>query len=210
MANVFRLCIMCRAEMNNRKLILASKSTRRLNLLETIVPKDKIIVIESNAEEIFEPCESAESFCKRMAERKVNEVWKKFEGERDTIAAVIGADTVIWFDDRIIGQPANEADAVRTLTDLRGSVHEVVTGVAVFIVSVARMKTISVRSKVWMHEFDEKAIDDYVATGEPLDKAGAYGIQGQGRFLIARYEGSYSNIVGLPVEELRRILKDLI
>ncbi len=196
--------------MNNKKLILASKSPRRLHLLGSIVPEYRIVVIESNIEERPEPGENAETFCKRVAERKAAAGWKTYEGERDDIAAVIGADTVIWFDSRIFGQPKNRADAMHILRALSGNVHEVITGVAVFKTSCARMEVFGVRSKVWMHEYEEKTIEDYIATGEPMDKAGAYGIQGRGRILVAKYEGSYSNIVGLPLEELRQVLGGVI
>jgi septum formation protein len=196
--------------MNNKKLILASKSPRRLHLLGSIVPEDRIVVIESNIEEKPEPGENAETYCKRVAQKKAAVVWKTYEGAKDDIAAVIGADTVIWFENRIIGQPKNAADAMHILMELSGNVHEVITGVAVIKSSRARMEVFGVRSKVWMHEYEEETIKDYIVTGEPMDKAGAYGIQGRGRILVAKYEGSYSNIVGLPVEELKQVLKGVI
>jgi len=196
--------------MNKKKIILASKSPRRSALLCSIVPGERIVIIVSDIEEQPEPGEDAASFCKRAAERKVVTGWNKYDGERDDVAAVIGADTVIWFDNRIIGQPENQADAVRTLMDLSGKIHEVITGVAVFKTSSASMETIAVHSKVWMRRYDKETVMNYVATGEPMDKAGAYGIQGYGKRLVAKYEGSHSNIVGLPVEELKQILKDVI
>jgi len=193
-----------------KKLILASRSPRRLRLLQSIVPEDRIVVIASQIQERSEPGEDAETFSKRVAVRKAAAAWQKYAGERDDIAAVIGADTVIWFNDRIIGQPKDEADATRILTELSGNTHEVMTGVAVLKVSCQHTEVFCVRSKVLMHKADEITIRNYVATGEPLDKAGAYGIQGRGRILVARYEGSYSNIVGLPTEELKRALKELM
>lgn len=168
------------------------------------------MVIVSDVEEQPGPGEDAMSFCKRAAERKVITVWNKYDGVRDDVAAVIGADTVIWFDNRIVGQPEDQADAVRTLMDLSGKVHEVITGVAVFKTSPACMETFAVRSKVWMRKYDRKTVIEYVTTGEPMDKAGAYGIQGRGKRLVAKHEGSYSNIVGLPVEELKQILENVI
>ena len=193
-----------------KKFILASRSPRRLFLLRSIVPEDRIVVIESQIEEKSEPGEDAETFCRRVAERKAAAVWQNYAGERDDVAAVIGADTVIWFENRIIGQPKEAADATGILMELSGNIHEVITGVAVLKVSCQRMEVFCVRSKVWMRKADETTIKNYVATGEPLDKAGAYGIQGRGRILVAKYEGSYSNIVGLPTEELKEILKELM
>ncbi|UCD06551.1 MAG: septum formation protein Maf [candidate division WOR-3 bacterium] len=193
-----------------KKFILASRSPRRLRLLRSIVPKDRIVVIESQIEEKSEPGEDAETFSKKVAARKAAAVWQNYAGDRSTIAAVIGADTVIWFENRIIGQPKDKVDAIRILMELRGKFHEVVTSVAVLKVSCQCMEVFCLRSKVWMHKSDEMTIKNYVATGEPMDKAGAYGIQERGRMLVAKYEGSYSNIVGLPTEELKRVLEDLL
>ncbi|MDH4211146.1 MAG: Maf family protein [candidate division WOR-3 bacterium] len=195
---------------NKKKLLLASKSPRRLHLLGSIVPEDRIVVIESNIEERYEPGENAETFCERVARKKAAAVWRKYEGVQEDIAAVIGADTVIWYGKHIIGQPKDAIDAMHILRELSGNCHEVITGVAVFIPSCARFITFVVRSKVWMRKVDEKTIEEYAATGEPMDKAGAYAIQGKGRVLVAKYEGSYSNIVGLPIEELKKVLEGVI
>ncbi|UCG30022.1 MAG: septum formation protein Maf [candidate division WOR-3 bacterium] len=195
---------------NAKKIILASRSPRRLRLLATIVPEDRIVVMESNIEEIVEPNEDAENYCTRIAKNKAQAVWKKYEGEVDEIAAVIGADTVISFESNIIGQPEDAAHAVQILRKLSGNCHEVVTGVAVFVPSRTHFTTFAVRSKVWMRRVVEEMIKSYVATGEPMDKAGAYAIQGRGRFLVERYEGSRSNIIGLPIKELEKVLKDVV
>ena len=162
LVNSWQLDIIMHVSDMRKRFILASKSPRRLYLLRSIVPEQRIVAIGSDIDEQPVAGEDAVSFCERTAQRKVHAVWSKYEGPRGSIAAVIGADTVIWFESRIIGQPENNADAMRTLTDLSGRVHEVITGVAVFTVSLVRMETIAVRSKVWMHEFDEKAIDDYI------------------------------------------------
>lgn len=193
-----------------KKFLLASRSPRRLRLLRSIVPEKRIVVIESQIEEKSEPGEDAETFSKKVAARKAAAVWQNYAGDRNKIAAVIGADTVIWFESRIIGQPKDETEALEILMELSGNIHEVITGVAVLKVSCQLMEVFCVRSKVWMHKSDEMTIKNYVVTGEPMDKAGAYGIQERGRMLVAKYEGSYSNIVGLPTEELKRVLEDLL
>lgn len=192
--------------MRLKKVLLASKSPRRKELLQRLVPTGQIIIITSEIREERKKGEMAVMYCKRIAEEKVVSVWKKYRGQRSVIAAVIGADTVIQFRNEIIGQPKDPSDAVRILKKLTGNTHKVITGVTVFFPVSARRITFAVKSKVWMRRMSDEAIGDYVLTGEPSDKAGAYAIQGVGRKLVARYEGSFTNIIGLPIEELKPFL----
>jgi septum formation protein len=188
------------------KVLLASKSPRRKKLLQRLVPAGQIIIISSEISEDRKKGERAVTYCKRIAEEKVTSVWRKYRGQRSIIAAVIGADTVIQFRNEIIGQPNDPSDAARILKKLAGNSHKVITGVMVFFPVSARRVIFAVKSKVWMRSMSDEVIGDYVATMEPLDKAGAYAIQGMGRKLVARYEGSFTNIVGLPIDELKTIL----
>jgi septum formation protein len=119
---------------------------------------------------------------------------------------VIGADTVVVLDGRILGKPRDARDAEGMLARLSGRTHEVITGVALVPAASGRARTAVVRSRVTMKTFDEAAIRRYVAGGEPLDKAGAYAVQGRGRHLVARVSGSLTNVVGLPLERLSRLL----
>jgi len=119
---------------------------------------------------------------------------------------VIGADTVVVLDGRILGKPRDAGDAQGMLARLSGRTHEVLTGVALVPAAGGRARTAVVRSRVEMKPFDEATIRRYVAGGEPLDKAGAYAVQGRGRQLVARVSGSLSNVVGLPLERLGRLL----
>lgn len=192
--------------MNRDKIILASRSPRRLELLSTIVPRPRIVVCASNIKETIGPGESAEDYCQRIAREKAMGAWKEYPGTRESVAAVIGADTVVVLGREIIGQPRDRDDAVHILRKLSGRQHAVITGVALIFPPETRLDTFAVKSKVWTRRNDDQVIADYVATGEPLDKAGAYAIQGQGSRLVAGYDGSYSNIVGLPVDELKRVL----
>jgi len=173
--------------------------------MQRILPPEKIIFADSDVQEKRRNGEGAEAFCMRMAKDKVTTAWGKYEGRRSDIAAAVGADTVVLLKNQIIGQPEDSGDAIRILKQLSGQCHEVITGVAVLFPRLGRFTTFIVKSKVWMHKLSVEAIEDYVATGEPLDKAGAYAIQGKGKHLVARYEGSYSNIVGLPINELRKV-----
>jgi septum formation protein len=118
---------------------------------------------------------------------------------------VVGADTVVVLGGRILGKPRDAGDAQEMLARLSGRTHEVLTGVALVPAAGGRARTAVVRSRVEMKPFDEAAIRRYVATGEPLDKAGAYAVQGRGRHLVARVSGSITNVVGLPLERLARL-----
>lgn len=196
--------------MHSLKFLLASKSPRRKELLQRIIPANQIIVCSSNVREDHRRGEPVDEFCMRIAEAKAAQAWLKYAEERAEITAVIGADTVVQFRQEIIGQPKDSQDAMRILRKLSGHHHEVFTGVAVLWRSPVCCKKFVVKSKVWMREMSEADIEDYVARGEPLDKAGAYAIQGEGRKLVAKYEGSLTNIIGLPVEELKETLSSMI
>jgi septum formation protein len=119
---------------------------------------------------------------------------------------VLGADTIVVIDGVALGKPAGPDHARDMLRRLRGREHEVITGVAVVDVGSGRSETSSVVSRVRMAAYGDAEIEIYVASGEPLDKAGAYAIQGAGGALVAGLEGSFSNVVGLPLEETARML----
>ena len=119
---------------------------------------------------------------------------------------ILGADTVVVVDGEALGKPVDPADARAMLRRLQGREHEVITGVAVVDARTGRSGARAVVSRVRMAEYGEPEIERYVATGEPLDKAGAYAIQGQGGALVAGLEGSFSNVVGLPLEETAGLL----
>jgi septum formation protein len=121
-------------------------------------------------------------------------------------AVVLGADTVVVIDGEALGKPGGPDVARAMLRRLRGATHEVITAVAVVDTRTSRADTLSVVSRVRMADYDEAALEAYVATGEPLDKAGAYAIQGAGGALVAGLEGSFSNVVGLPLAETARLL----
>lgn len=119
-------------------------------------------------------------------------------------AAVIGADTIVNVSGEILGKPRDEEDAARMLKQLSGRIHTVYTGVA--IAADGGAESFLCRTRVEFYPFDEELIRRYIATGEPMDKAGAYGIQGRGALLIRSISGDYYNVMGLPVAELSRRL----
>ena len=137
----------------------------------------------------------------------IMKVQKVAEDYRDAI--IIGADTVVVIDGEIIGKPTNEKDAKRILRKLKGRYHFVFSGVAVMETPEDKLLVSVVRSKVKMRDYSEEEIERYIATGEPMDKAGAYGIQGKGALLVEKIEGDYYNIVGLPLVRLNSLLNRL-
>ena len=122
---------------------------------------------------------------------------------------VLGADTIVVVDGEALGKPADRTDAVAMLRRLRGRTHEVMTGVAVIDAATGRDATETVTSRVTMRAYSDAEIARYVATDEPLDKAGAYAIQGAGGALVAGLEGSRSNVVGLPLAATAALLRRL-
>jgi septum formation protein len=121
---------------------------------------------------------------------------------------VLGADTEVVLDGELLGKPHDAPHAVRMLERLRGRVHEVITGLALVEAGAGgREETASVTTRVRMAGYDDEAIREYVASGEPFDKAGAYAVQGLGGRLVADVDGCYTNVVGLPVETTRRLLR---
>jgi len=123
-------------------------------------------------------------------------------------AVILGADTEVVLDGRYLGKPFDVADATRMLRELSGRTHEVVTGVALVEASPSgREETASVTTRVTMTAASEAEIAAYVATGEPLDKAGGYAVQGEGRRLVAQVDGCLTNVIGLPIDTTRRLLE---
>jgi septum formation protein len=121
---------------------------------------------------------------------------------------VLGADTEVVLDGRLLGKPDDARDALRMLRELRGRVHEVITGVALVRAGQAGgEETAAVSTRVRMGNYSDEDIESYVATGEPLDKAGAYAVQGLGSALVAEIDGCLTNVVGLPLSTTRRMLE---
>lgn len=186
---------------NNEEIILASGSPRRRRFLAEL-GLDFTVVVADIAEDL-QAGELPAAFVNRLAQEKAAAIAVDHPG-----AWVIGADTVVVVADEILGKPANPPDALAMLTRLVGRSHEVWTGFAIIrgkSVAVTRV----VRTEVTFVSASADVLGAYVASGEPLDKAGAYGIQGRGGLLVERIDGSYSNVVGLPMAELVEELLNL-
>ncbi|NPB06226.1 MAG: septum formation protein Maf [Aquificae bacterium] len=181
------------------ELILASTSPRRREILSLLRVPFSVVAPEADEDE---PLKDPVALARRLARKKALSVFKKHRN-----AAVVGADTVVYFKGRVLGKPKDEQEALEMLKALSGRWHTVVTGVAVY----------SPKGKVVFHDtarvkfrpFDEEEALYYVKTGEPLDKAGAYGVQGFGATLVEKIRGNFYTVMGLPVHRLYEELKKL-
>ncbi|MFZ7945560.1 MULTISPECIES: Maf family protein [Bacillaceae] len=181
-----------------QNLILASSSPRRKELLENL--HLTFAISSSEVDESFDPALSPEEVVMELADRKAQAV---FKGNQD--AFVIGSDTIVVANNVVLGKPADEAEAIRMLKTLSGKKHEVFTGVS--IVSPESSTRFFEKTEVWFWELTDDEIKAYVQSGEPLDKAGAYGIQQLGGMLVKKINGDYFAVVGLPVARTIRELK---
>lgn len=184
----------------NERIILASGSPRRRELLELICPA--FDVVPSGADETL--CADETPLCAvlRLSEAKAADVLAKTEGPR----CVIGSDTMVVLEGEAMGKPRDAEDARRMLRALSGKTHEVLTGVSIQTHDGYTDTALS-RTLVTFYELTEREIEDYVATGEPMDKAGAYGIQGRGAQLARGIKGDFYGVMGLPVAVLARMLR---
>ena len=180
-----------------REVILASQSPRRQELLQRLVPS--FSVQPADIDESMNPEMTPEQAVCDLARRKAQAI-----AQSHPLSLVIAADTSVVCD-TIFGKPEDEADAARMLRSLSGRAHQVMT--AVSVAGDGREKTEVSVTDVHFRPMSETEIADYIATGEPMDKAGAYGIQGYGSLFIERIEGDYYGVMGLPVCMLHQMLK---
>ena len=182
-----------------KKLILASASPRRREIFDTAGYSYE--VIPSNADEFKDGYPPFE-LVRLNALAKAREVYSKVDSD----SVVIGADTVVCFEDRILGKPSDERDAFEMLKLLSGKVHYVVTGYAV--VGESGEKSGAVSTEVKFNDLTDEEINAYIATNEPMDKAGSYAVQERACLFVESFGGDYFNIIGLPIAPLYPILKD--
>lgn len=207
-------------------VILASKSPRRKQLLEEAGVRFSVFTGSTEVDETLEPdlLADPEEAVKKLAERKAGAVVQEVLAQNPVgLGIVIGADTMVVLDGEMLGKPYSADHAREMLRKLSGRTHQVITGVSVWMmllneteenggdgnVSIG-FRTFTETSEVTFKELSDEDINAYVATGETIDKAGAYGIQGKGAALVDHYEGDYNNIVGLPVDKLIEYFPDLL
>lgn len=185
------------ARLPRTPIVLASSSPRRAALLTAAG-----IPFEASPPEVDESLrdgESPERYVRRLAVEKAEAVARRHPGR-----IVLGADTTVVFEDEVLAKPMDEADAARMLRALSGRVHQVITGVAV--AGPAGTHEAPAFTEVGFRALGDDEIARYIATGEPMDKAGAYGIQGRAAAFVTKVDGSYTNVVGLPVALVCRLL----
>lgn len=190
------------------KLILASASPRRAEILRNAGFDFEISPTE--VDESARPRESAADYVRRLAEEKAHAAAQEFIAKlKHDSAVVVAADTTVVLDDDILGKPASADDARAMLRRLSGRTHEVLTGLAVLPLSNREIQRSVESTRVTFAKMTELEIEEYVASGEPFDKAGAYAIQGCGGKFITRIEGCYFNVMGLPLARLYAILREI-
>lgn len=183
-----------------KKIILASASPRRKNLLRQIGLDFEVHV--SNYKETIDTRLTPHKLAQKLSLGKARDVATKHKN-----ALILAADTFVVFRGEILGKPKDTQDAKRMLWLLRGASHSILTGFTIIDTPSGKTVTKSIESTVYMKKLSQREIDAYVATGEPLDKAGAYGIQEKGSIFIEKIEGDYFNIVGLPIYSVITELK---
>lgn len=191
----------------NKKIILASGSPRRRELLTQIGLQFEVRVSRADEKTAVR---KPELMVQELAERKSSAVWEALLGEERDSVIVVGADTVVVLDGSIMGKPENEENAFEMLSWLQGRTHQVYTGVTVIGRTEGgslHRKTFYEKTDVTMFAMKAQEIRDYIKTGEPMDKAGAYGIQGKCAAFIRGICGDYYNVVGLPIGRLCQELK---
>ncbi len=184
-----------------KNIILASTSPRRRELLRRIGLR--FTIDPADVDERARPGESPETYAVRVATDKAS-----VAANRAGAGIVIAADTIVVFDNEILGKPVDARDAEHMLTMLSGKIHRVITGLAVMDAATGKLLTGTSVTKVWFRDLSADEMASYVASGEPLDKAGAYGIQEKGALFISRIEGCYFNVVGLPLSLLGEMLRE--
>lgn len=189
---------------NKFQLILGSQSPRRKELLQwTFIP---FKIVTSDIEEVSDKTDVAE-LVQDLAYQKAKHVYDKVISDYNN-PIVLGADTIVVLGDEVLGKPKDREEAKKTLLKLMGKSHDVLTGVCLF--HQGGVETFYDKTKVYFDEISDELLELYLDTGESMDKAGSYGIQGAALGFIGRLEGSYSNVVGLPVNLVLKKIKSAL
>jgi len=183
-------------------IVLASESTRRIDILRTLGVSFSII--PPDIDEAKKSDETPKDYVLRIAHEKAQKVGELFPDKW-----IIGADTVVVHRGRVLGKPKSDEDAFVMLKRLRGNWHKVFTGFCVLNVSRGVTYRDVAETKVFIKDLTDEEIRRYIRTSEPLDKAGSYAVQGKGGYMVKEIKGSYSNVVGLPICEITEVLLSL-
>ena len=189
------------------EFILASKSPRRKTLLRNLI--DPFIVVNSDVDEREIPGENPGQFVIRLAKEKALKGGAGVLANSLENAFVLGADTIVVDGTEILGKPQDQMDAARILKQLRGKTHKVLSGIALYNLSTGEIQTRLVCTEVVMREYTDDEIQDYIASGDPMDKAGAYGIQNSDFNPAPDFFGCFANVMGLPLCHLAVLMKEM-
>ena len=187
------------------KIILASASERRQELLARLV-KEFTVIVSDFDEELVEYRGNVSEYVEEIALGKAKDVAKKIT--EDVI--IIAADTIVTLNNTILGKPKDELDAFKMLKSLSGNSHKVYSGVVLINTATGKTLKTSLPTEVKFSKLTDNEITEYIKSGEPLDKAGAYGIQGQGGVFVEEIRGCYYNVVGLPLNRLKYMINEII
>ncbi len=188
-----------------KKIILASASPRRREILTKLGFSFEVIVSDADESKIDKNSIPVEIYVQELALIKAMAVAKNL---KDKNALIISADTVVYLDGEILGKPKDEADACEMLSRLSGREHSVFSGVCVMDAKTLKSACGTEKTKVFFKELTKEKIEDYIGTGEPMDKAGAYAVQGLGALFTEKICGDFFNVIGLPVKKLAEILEE--
>ena len=189
-----------------KKIILASGSPRRRELMARA--GFEFTVQTSNADESYDHALRPEQVAPHLARLKAQAVASKLSADERATSIVVGADTIVALGTEVYGKPHDQEDACRMLGELSGKTHQVITGVCV--ICGDQIQSFAEVTDVTFRELSKQEISNYVAGGEPMDKAGAYGIQGEGGKLVDHISGDFDNVVGLPINRLAPLLKEML
>ncbi|TDF97634.1 Maf family protein [Paenibacillus piri] len=192
---------------DRKKLILASSSPRRQELIRTLRLPYEIRVSDVN--EDTGPGLAPAEIVEQLSGRKAAAVCEMYKSELPENGIIIGSDTVVVLEGRVLGKPRDERDAFGMLSALQGRAHHVYSGVALLDVATGQTLVDHQVTAVYMKPLTGGQIERYIRTGEPMDKAGSYAIQGLGATIVERIEGDYFNVVGLPISLLSELLERL-
>lgn len=188
------------------RVVLASNSPRRKELLHQIFDRFDVIKSDFNEEVVDE--KNPEKLVKVLSLKKAEAVFDKIEHNESELL-VIGGDTLVYFNGQVLGKPKDEKDAYNTLKNLQGNKNEVYSAFTVILKKDSKLKKETVLSKsiVTMKTMTDEEIEEYIKTGEPMDKAGSFSVQGIGNKFVDSIEGSYNSVVGLDIEKLKEVLE---
>ncbi len=187
------------------EFILASKSPRRQMLLRNLI--NHFIVMDTDIDETVQPGEDPADFVLRLASEKAFAAGKKLEESTLQDVVVIAADTIVVDKEKVLGKPIDAADAKNILDQLKNRTHQVLSGIAVYQLETGKIRSSMVLTEVSMRNYTETEVQEYVNSGDPFDKAGAYAIQSDSFNPAPDFEGCFANVMGLPLCHLSLLLK---